>query len=465
MTYQLLNDYKVFGTTPGNAIFSFDAAQESYQLGILNGDNDDKKTVFAYRSIETDFIFHADIESHSAGLMLRYDESEQSPYMLIIQNQDNSLTIEQREVSGGEITTKIITLKAKTLQIERSKGLITLKASEKADYFQIVFEYTPIETKTLLVGIAVQTVNQQISSTFSNVRLYIPAKEGFIPYTDYIGSILEIIEISTGKRKVVFTSPNCIEAPNWTHDGLHLIVNSKGFLYSINIENGEQKLINTGFATKNNNDHGISPDGKQLVISHHAQEKPHNESSTLYILPIEVGTPVQVTQNSPSYWHGWSPDGQWLYYTANRNNKWNIFKIKVEGGEEIQLTDNEFLDDGSDCSPDGKYVWFNSNRTGVMQIWRMKTDGSGQVQITHDERQNWFAHPSPDNTKIVYLSYPPEVNFWDHPYYKHVYLCLMDIDGQNMQVLAPLYGGQGTINVPSWSPDSRYVAFVSHTDM
>jgi Tol biopolymer transport system component len=316
-----------------------------------------------------------------------------------------------------------------------------------------------------MVGIVAQSGTQQNTSIYSNVRLYIPAKEGFIPYTDYIGSILEIIEVSTGKRKVIFTSPDCIEAPNWTHDGQHLIVNCKGLLYSINIESGEQKLIDTSFATKNNNDHGISPDGKQLVISHHAQEKPHNVSSTLYVLPIEGGTPLQVTQNSPSYWHGWSPDGQWLYYTANRNNKWNIFKIKVCGGEEIQLTDNEFLNDGSDCSPDGKYIWFNSNRNGIMQIWRMKTDGSEQIQITHDERQNWFAHPSPDNTKIVYLSYPPEVNFWDHPYYKHVYLCLMNIDGQNMQVLAPLYGGQGTINVPSWSPDSRFIAFVSHTDI
>jgi Tol biopolymer transport system component len=130
----------------------------------------------------------------------------------------------------------------------------------------------------------------------------------------------------------------------------------------------------------------------------------------------------------------------------------------------MRLTDAEGLDDGSQYSADGKFIWFNSARSGSMEIWRMKADGSDQVQFTSDKYQNWFPHESPDGKHIVFLSYPPDVRADDHPYYKHVMLRLMPSGGGTPTVLAHLYGGQGTINVPSWSPDSKKVAFVSNSD-
>ena len=127
--------------------------------------------------------------------------------------------------------------------------------------------------------------------------------------------------------------------------------------------------------------------------------------------------------------------------------------------------------DGPEFSPDGKYIYFNSTRgkdgvaTGSMQLWRMKPDGSEQEQVTNDEFNNWFPHISPDGKWIAFISFPKEVSPSDHPYYQRVYLRLMPLAGGEPKVIAYVYGGQGTINVPSWSPDSRMLAFVSNTDM
>jgi Tol biopolymer transport system component len=163
---------------------------------------------------------------------------------------------------------------------------------------------------------------------------------------------------------------------------------------------------------------------------------------------------------TPSYWHGWSPDGKTLAYCGERNGEYDIYTIPTEGGEEKRLTTSPGLDDGPDYSPDGQTIYFNSVRTGTMQIWRMKADGSDQQQVTSDQYNNWFPHPSPDGKWIVLLSYEKGVT--GHPANKDVMLRMMPAGGGEIQVLAKLFGGQGTINVPSWSPDSRNVAFVSY---
>jgi Tol biopolymer transport system component len=166
----------------------------------------------------------------------------------------------------------------------------------------------------------------------------------------------------------------------------------------------------------------------------------------------------------PSYFHGWSPDGKWLTYTGGRNGEWDIYRIRADGaGSEIRLTDHPALDDGSEFTPDGRYIWFNSSRSGKMQLWRMEPDGTNLQRMTYDEYNNWFPHPSPDGKQVVYLAYSPEVAPDDHPWYQQVYLMLMPAEGGEARVIANLYGGQGTINVPSWSPDGRRLAFVSNS--
>jgi Tol biopolymer transport system component len=201
-----------------------------------------------------------------------------------------------------------------------------------------------------------------------------------------------------------------------------------------------------------------------LAISHHANE--NGNDSIVYTVPVGGGTPSKVTPKGPSYLHGWSPDGKYLVYTGGRDNNFDIYKIPVSGGNEVRLTDAKALDDGPEYTPDGKYIYFNSARSGSMQIWRMKPDGTGQEQITNDEYHNWFPHVSPDGKWIVLLSFlKSEVAAEDHPFYKHVYIRLMPVVGGKPKVIAYVYGGQGTINVPSWSPDSKRIAFVSNTDL
>ncbi|MDR1172366.1 MAG: transporter [Bacteroidales bacterium] len=273
---------------------------------------------------------------------------------------------------------------------------------------------------------------------------------------------LEIYDLQTKERKVLCTFPAKIEAPNWTPDGKYLIYNSEGKLFRINIHRPEQvEQINTGFATRCNNDHVLSASGKRVAISHGTKE---DGRSRIYTLPAGGGTPQLVTPVGPSYLHGWSPDEKWLSYCAQRNDNYDIYVIPAEGGEEIRLTDAEGLDDGPEYSSDGQYIWFNSTRTGLMQVWRMKADGTEQTQMTFDEGYNsWFPHVSPDGKQVVFLSYrKDDVAPGDHPANREVVLRLMPSAGGKPVTIVELFGGQGTMNVHSWSPDSRKFAFVSY---
>jgi TolB protein len=280
--------------------------------------------------------------------------------------------------------------------------------------------------------------------------------------TQPVESHLEVFDISSNQRQVVHTDSTRFEAPNWTRDGKQLIFNQRGLLYRLPANGGKPIQINTGIATSNNNDHGISADGKWLAISHHLGDRPTGENSTIFIVPIGGGEPRRVTANAPSYWHGWSPDGKTLAFVGSRNGEFDIYTIPVIGGEEKRLTTAKGLDDGPDYSPDGKHIYFNSVRTGKMQIWRMKNDGSDQIQLTDDQNNNWFPHPSPDGKWIVFLTYLDAVAPDSHPADKNVMLRLMGTSTRTVRELCRFIGGQGTINVPSWAPDSRRFAFVSY---
>ncbi len=283
---------------------------------------------------------------------------------------------------------------------------------------------------------------------------------GIVPHMTVaptLESRLEVLTIATGARRIVHRAPVRFEAPNWSRDGQTLLFNQEGRLYTLPVVGGTPRMLDTGFATACNNDHGYSPDGSQVVIS----DSPQAGQSRVYLLPATGGTPRLVTAAAPSYWHGWSPDGRQLAYCARRNGQFDIYTIPVEGGAERRLTDAPGLDDGPDYSPDGKTIFFNSERTGVMKLWRMDADGGNQQPITTDDRHaDWFPHPSPDGRSLIFLSYDGGVK--GHPADKEVTLRLMPIEGGAPRVVARLFGGQGTINVPSWSPDGREVAFVSY---
>lgn len=269
-------------------------------------------------------------------------------------------------------------------------------------------------------------------------------------------SSLVIHDLQSGDETSVLETDHLIEAPNWTPDGGALIVNGDGRLFRVPLDRPALVAIDTGFATRLNNDHGISPDGSTLVISNHTVIG----QSCIYTLSARGGEPRRVTANTPSWWHGWSPDGRTLAYTAMRSGQFGIWTIPVEGGAETCIAGGGGHHDGPDYTPDGNWVWFNSDQGGSMQLWRVMTDGMDRQQMTDERSVNWFPHPSPDGALILYLAYPPGTE--GHPRDLDVELRVMPAAGGESRRIASLFGGQGTINVPCWSPNARRFAYVRY---
>jgi hypothetical protein len=423
---------------------------------------------YVWKEMTGDVSISADIQwvgkgvdpHRKACLIIRQNLDTGSIYVDAAVHGDGLTSIQYRENEGG-ITREVQS---------NVSGPSSVRLEKEGDYYSMSIAYGDEELNSsggtfrlsikepFLIGLGVCSHNNDTIETaiFSNVR--IESIETRPDSLKQVESTLETIPISSFDRRVVFHTNSHIEAPNWTPDGQSLIYNSGGLLYKISLDGGDPELIPTGFAKKINNDHGISPDGNKLVIS----DQTETGQSMIYALSIQGGEPTKITPLGPSYWHGWSPDGKTLAYCAERNGNYDIYSIPFEGGDEIRLTTSEGLDDGPDYSPDGKYIYFNSERSGIMQIWRMKTDGSDQEQITNDEFNDWFPHPSPDGKWLAYISFDKEIPSNSHPPNKNVSLRLMNLETKEIQVMAKLFGGQGTINVPSWSPDSERLAFVSY---
>jgi Tol biopolymer transport system component len=277
-----------------------------------------------------------------------------------------------------------------------------------------------------------------------------------------INSRLEVYALEFSQRMVIYEEDAHFEAPNWSNDGQYFIINQDGLLYKISLDGSTKTLIQTSPLEQCNNDHGISSDGKLLAISNNDSLMPNTHgTSRIYTLPLDGGTPKLITPLWPSYWHGWSPDGETMVYTAFRDGDFDIYSMRIKEGEEKRLTSASGLDDGPDYAPDGKTIYYNSFQSGRMEIWRMNSDGNQKTQLTDDPYSNWFPHPSPDGSQLVFLSYLEDQGD-RHPPMKEVVLRLMDIKTKNIRTICKFTGGQGTINVPSWSPDGSKLAFVSY---
>ena len=277
-------------------------------------------------------------------------------------------------------------------------------------------------------------------------------------------SYLNTLDVETGEIHTLKKFDGVIEAPNWLKKTRRILYNADGFIWFYDLDTGAVTKLDTGICDHCNNDHVVSPDEQYLAVSHMTFEE--GFSSRVYVVPMEGGEARKVTPNSPSFLHGWSPDGKEFAYCAFREidgrREVDIYTIPAEGGEETRLTQGGF-NDGSEYSPDGKHIWFNSTRSGLMQLWRMNRDGSEQTQMTFSDRNNWFGHISPDGRKVVWISYGrDDLEASEHLPNMQVELWIMNADGSEPRKLATLFGGQGSINVNSWAGDSRHLAFVSY---
>jgi TolB protein len=446
---------------------------------------------FVYRKMKGDFILTADfaftgdtagaVGHRKTGWMIRESTDEGAASANACKHIDGLVVLQWRPYRGMYMRDpeeeRFYPKKGgQTIQLERIGKTITMKIAHPGEPLQLVGSCeTDALDKDVLVGIYVcaHDSNKVAGARVWNVRIDQPVIHEYTsnphavikPVTEVLGSRLEILDVADGSRRVIHEAPGRFEAPNYLPDGKKLLFNEGGSLYTIAVEGGTPEKLNTGAVNKINNDHMISFDGKMLGIS---SGKPDGTpGSFVYVLPLTGGEPRQITENTPSYLHGWAPGAKELAIVAKRNGSpnYNLYSVSLRDNKETLLTPgNHTHVDGPEYSPDGKFIYYNANVSGTMQIWRMRPDGTGKEQLTFDDYHSWFPHISPDGKWMVFISFPMDIDPDAHPSYKDVMLRLMPLTSPGgPKVIAYLYGGQGTLNAPSWSPDSRHIAFVSNS--
>lgn len=396
-------------------------------------------------------------EHKKAGLMLRAGRDPDAPHASVMVHADGLVSLQFRRQRGGPTEEVRSALKsAARIRLMRDGDVVSMEVAPVGGDFEPSAALTVALGDKVEAGLAVcsHDDNDLQTAVVSGFDLRehgtASAKERAVEST------LQIVDIATGRRRIVRRALEHFEAPNWTPDGNTLVYNGGGKIWRIPVSGGAPVHIPTG-EVRVNNDHGLSPDGKLMAVSGSVARG----QSQIYVMPVLGGEMKLITPKAPSYWHGWSPDGRTLAYCASRGGEYDIYTIPAEGGEETRLTTAKGLDDGPEYSPDGHFIYFNSVRSGLMRIWRMKPDGSDQEMVSQGPPSaDWFAHPSPDGQWLAYISYDPSVE--GHPANKDVTLRLAPTSGGPPKTLVTLFGGQGTMNVPSWSPDSRSFAFVSY---
>ncbi len=458
---------------------SYDSELQAYNVtgsgNNLWGQKDEFE--YLYKSIQGDFILRAEVKfldktgdpHRKIGWSIRDNLSENSKHVSGAIHADGLTSLQYRKETGGTTDeVKSTDSLPDVVQLERRGNSYFMSTAQWGKPLTTVKIDSIMLRNEVFVGLFVCAHDSTAiaKAEFHNVRIIKPMSETATAYQDYLGSNLEIMNVENGERKILFQSAHSLQAPNWVNNDKELVYNSNGYLYRYSFATKTVEQLNTGFATRNNNDHVFSFDQKLLGISNHNPED--NGDSSIYLMNSKGDSlPRKITKNGVgnSYLHGISPDNQTLLFTGWRNNKFDLYAIDVHTQKETQLTDTEGLDDGSEYAPDGKSIYFNSNRTGAMQLWHMDSDGSNPKQLTFDKNYNdWFPHISPDGKWIAFLSFSKDVPSDDHPFYKQCTLRLMPVSGGTPKIIAYIYGGQGTINVPSWSSDSKHITFVTNSD-
>jgi len=468
------------GITPVAGSAQFDAASGEYRItgGGANVWGTQDALQFAWKRISGDVRITADVKFIGVGavnhrkalLMLRQSLSPDAAYADVALHGDGLTSLQFRSTAGEKTEELRSTLNAPTrIRIERRGNQFTIFAGKPGEELLPTGPQTVVLADPVYVGLGLCSHDEKILETavFSNLKIEpLPAAAARPRYR----SKITVYDTVTRTEKTVYTQEDVVEAPNWSRDGKFLLVNTGGNLYRLPVGGADpaklEKIDLGAGGYRCNNDHDLSRDGKWLAFS---ASTPTSRSSQVFLASGDGSGAKLMVETAPSYFHGWSPDGKWLAIVGQRNGKFELYRVPVAGGPEERLTSKGAYDDGPEYSPDGKWIYFNSDRSGGWDIWRMPPEGAGPCdakaqQVTSDELQDWFPHISPNGKWMVFLSFPKGVKTHDDKM-EGVSLRMMPTPGRKVkpgkiEVLTTFFGGQGTINVNSWSPDSRKFAYV-----
>jgi len=446
------------GLHPGSLVY--DPASRTYTISG-SGENmwfASDAFHFVWKKVSGDVTLSADIAILGQGgdphrkavLMIRQELDPDSAYADAALHGDGLTSLQSREAKG-----------AATHEIQAGvKAPARLRLSKRGDYFHIStapeagaplqpaggWMKVPLR-EPFYVGLGVCAHNKDVveKAVFSNVELTAATSSG----KPQLFSTLETITVSSTDRRVAYLASGRIETPLWTPDGSSLLFTDNGKLRRVPSSGGQPEDLPFSVTRF----YGISPDGKRIAFTSDSQ-------SRVYLAALPDGKPERLTKNSPSRFHAWSPDGNSIIFSGERQRKSAILNISAEEGKETLLISGPGVYDNPEYSPDSRYIYFNSNRDGSMQIWRVHSDGIGQEQITSDDMSSWFPHPSPDGKSLAFLSAPAASQ--TPPRDAEVLLRVMSLADRKIKLLGRLTGGEGSFELPSWSPDSRRLAFVSY---
>ena len=438
------------------------------------------------------FVGTGAVAHRKAALMIRQSLDPGSAYADAALHGDGLTSLQFRPDAAALTQELKSELKAPVrIRIERRGDQFTMFAGNPGEELKASGPATLALQDPVYVGLAMcsHDANALETAVFSNVKIeslptapppppperaVTPAKIIVSPQAgsyqgSHYGSKISIYDLASKSVQTLYQTNESFEAPNWSLDGKYLLSNSRNRLYRIPVDGTGSPIpepLNLDQSLRCNNDHGFSPDGKQIAIS---ASSPSARQSQVYIASADGSNARLMVAKMPSYFHGWSPDGHFLSFIGQRDGNFDIYRVPVEGGEEQRLTSSPGYDDGSDYSPDGKWIYFNSDRSGSWDIWRIPADGAGPddakaERVTSDELEDWFPHPSPDGKWLLFFSFPKGTSGHndkrDGVQLRMIPMPGASIKSETPQVLLKFFGGQGTINVNSWSPDSKRFAFV-----
>ena len=417
-------------------------------------------------SADIDFVGDKGNAHRKAVLMIRQSLDPHSVYADVARHGDGLTSLQYRDATGAE-----------THEVETyGKGPHRVRIEKRGDYAYVSIldskgQMVPSGaamrigiTDEFYVGLGVCSHDENVIETavFSNVKIEpLPT----VSAQPVLHSTLETVLVASTDRRVRYTAATPIEDPNWTPDGAALVFSQGSTLQHFVLDNGIHPIdstiprstsstpVPTAPEIKLNGDHGISPDGSLLAIGN---ADPDGQAR-IYVVPTAGGTPRRVTANGPAYFHGWSPDGKTIAFTGQHGDNFDAYTIPVAGGPEKLLAVKA---DVTEYSPDGRWIYFQSDRTGHMQLWRMHSDASAPEQLLTENSVDWFPHISPDGKMLAFLAYKPGTQ--GHPANEDVEIRVLSLSDRKVRTLAKLLGGRGSMNVPSWSPDSTMLAFVSY---